>query len=154
MPNKNYRRGYALERYCELTLLYNGYHVKRNALSVGVEDIVAFDDHGNVLLVQCKNTKKGAKSMNMDEMEILGRHAFDIKATPIFLYKEGFNKYVWWDVNTCTKTNLIKKERYTKEWYRDRMNWRKKLRSMKNESMTNYNKYVLQNWDTVKDFIC
>ena len=86
-----------MERYCQLTLEFNGFHVKRNAMSIGVEDVMAFDA-AVTLLIQCKNTKRGEKSMTKDEIEILKRHAKEHEAIPIYLYKDGRGKYVWQEV--------------------------------------------------------
>jgi Holliday junction resolvase len=151
MPSKAYKKGYSLERYCQLTLEYNGYHVKRNAMSIGIEDVMAFKG-SVVLLIQCKNTKRGEKSMTKDEIEILKKHAKDVGAIPIYLYKEGRNKYVWQDVQTGWQ--LEKLYAYNMQWYRTRMKMRKQLREMKKKNLNEYNKYVLKNWKEVKEYIC
>lgn len=151
MPSKAYKKGYALERYCQLTLEFNGYHVKRNTMSIGIEDVIAFLEH-ITLLIQCKNTKRGEKSMSKDETEILKRHAKDMRAMPIYLYKDGRNKYVWLDLATGYELDYLRP--YTKEWYRDRMKMREMLRTMKKKNVNEYNKYVLKNWNKVCRFIC
>lgn len=146
-----YKKGYKLERHCCLTLDYNGYHVRRNSLSIGIEDVLAFN-HGIMLLIQCKNTKRGEKSMSKDEIEILKRHAKDFGAIPVYLYKDGRGKYVWQDVQTGFVLDTLRP--YTKEWYRERMKERERLRQMKKKNLADYNKYVLKNWDKVCNYIC
>jgi len=151
LPSKAYKKGYSLERYCQLTLEFNGFHVKRNAMSIGVEDVMAFDA-AVTLLIQCKNTKRGEKSMTKDEIEILKRHAKEHEAIPIYLYKDGRKKYVWQDVSTGFVLESLKT--YTKEWYRERMKMREMLRKMKKKNVNDYNKYVLKNWEKVCRYIC
>jgi len=150
LPSKAYKKGYSLERYCQLTLEYNGYHVKRNTMSIGIEDLIAFN--GATLFIQCKNTKRGEKSMSKDELEILKKHAKESGAMPVYMYKDGRNNYVWLDVSTGFSLGTMKS--YTKEWYRNRMKIRKQLREMKKKNVAEYNKYVLKNWKEVKEFIC
>ena len=150
MPSKAYKKGYSLERYCQLTLEFNGFHVKRNAMSIGIEDVMAFKD-ASVLLIQCKNTKRGEKSMTKDEIEILKKHAEDLGASPIYLYKDGRNNYVWQDLKFGVSYDF---KRYTKEWYRERMKERERLRKMKKKNVNEYNKYVLKNWSKVNAYIC
>lgn len=152
MPSKAYKKGYALERYCQLTLEFNGYHVKRNTMSIGIEDVMAFKEGCDIMLIQCKNTKRGEKSMSKEEKEILKKHAKESNASPVYLYKDGRGKYVWqylWSGRI--KTDL---KPYTNVWYRERMKMRKRLRDMKRKNVCEYNNYVLENWDKVKDYIC
>jgi len=151
LVSKAYRKGYTLERHAVLTLDFNGYHVKRNASSIGIEDVIAFDTV-QVLLIQCKNTKRKENSMSKDEKEILKRHARELGATPVYLFNDGRGKYIWQDLITGFPLDFIKP--YTKEWYRERMKERERLRKMKKKDLTAYNKYVLQNWDKVKQYIC
>lgn len=150
MPSKAYKKGYSLERYCQLTLEYHGCHVKRNAMSIGVEDVMAFKGD-NIMLIQCKNTKRGEKSMTKDEIEILKRHAKDLGATPIYLYKDGRNNYVWQNLHLGIVYDF---KPFTKEWYRERMKMREMLRKMKRKNVNEYNKYVLANWSKVSSFVC
>lgn len=151
LPSKAYKKGYSLERYCQLTLEYNGYHVKRNAMSIGIEDVMAFKE-AIVLLIQCKNTKRGEKSMTKDEIDILKKHARDMGAIPIYLYKDGRNKYVWLNVEADVPQEHLRV--YTPHWYKTRMFMRNQLRDMKKKNVKEYNKYVLKNWEEVKSFIC
>lgn len=120
-------------------------------MSIGIEDVMAFKD-SVVLLIQCKNTKRGEKSMTKDEIDILKKHAKDVGAIPVYLYKAGRNKYVWQDVNTGWEMERL--NAYTMQWYRNRMKMRKKLREMKKKNLNDYNKYVLKNWSEVKEYIC
>ena len=71
---------------------------------------------------------------------------------PIYLYKDGRNKYVWLDLATGYELDYLRP--YTKEWYRDRMKMREMLRTMKKKNVNEYNKYVLKNWNKVCRFIC
>ena len=141
-----------MERYCQLTLEYNGYHVKRNTMSIGIEDLMAFNRF-HYLLIQCKNTKRGEKSMNKDEIKILRKHAEDLYAIPIYLYKDGRNRFVWLDVRYNDRFDAGLSP-YTKEWYRERMKMREMLRKMKKKNVNDYNKYVLKNWEKVCRYIC
>ena len=109
-------------------------------------------DAAVTLLIQCKNTKRGEKSMTKDEIEILKRHAKEHEAIPIYLYKDGRKKYVWQDVSTGFVLESLKT--YTKEWYRERMKMREMLRTMKKKNVNDYNKYVLKNWEKVCRYIC
>lgn len=150
MPSRAYKKGYSTERHCQLTLEYNNYHVKRNTMSIGIEDVMAFKG-GVVYLIQCKNTKRGEKSMTRDEKAILIFHAAEQKAFAVYMYKDGRGKYRWLDLsNRCEMTLLP----YTKEWYRERMKMREMLRKMKKKNLNDYTRYVLKNWDKVKDYIC
>ena len=119
-------------------------------MSIGIEDLIAVRNK-DVLLIQCKNTKRGEKSMSKEEIKILRKHAIAMMAMPIYLYKDGRNKFVWLDV---TDNGIFNLEPYTKEWYRERMKMREILRKMKKKNLNDYNKYVLDNWDKVKDYIC
>lgn len=151
LPSKAQKKGYSLERYCQLTLEYNGYHVKRNAMSIGIEDLIAFN-YDKVLLIQCKNTKRGEKSMTKDEKEILRLHADELDAIPIYLYKDGRGKYIWQNVSNGWRVEEF--DQYNKEWYRERMKERERLRKMKKKNLAEYNRYVLKNWDKVSKYIC
>jgi Holliday junction resolvase len=153
LPSKAYKKGYSLERYAQLTLEFNGWHVKRNAMSIGIEDLIAFKDGHGVLLIQCKNTKRGEKSMSQDEKAILLRHAVELGGIPVYLYKDGRNRYVWLDLYYDLRFDEVFKP-FTKEWYRERMSMRNKLRTMKRKNLTEYNRYVIKNWKDVERYIC
>jgi Holliday junction resolvase len=153
LASKAYKKGYSLERYAQLTLEYNGWHVKRNAMSIGIEDLIAFKDGYGVLLIQCKNTKRGEKSMSKDEQAILKHHAMDLGGIPVYLYKDGRNQYVWLDLNYNLRLDEALKT-FTKEWYRERMGMRAKLRTMKKKNLAEYNRYVIKNWKEVEKYIC
>lgn len=121
-------------------------------MSIGIEDLMAFNSVHD-LLIQCKNTKRGEKSMNKDEIKILRKHAEDLNAIPIYLYKDGRNRYVWLDVRDNDRFDAVLSP-YTKEWYRERMKMRDMLRKMKKKNVNDYNKYVLKNWEKVCRYIC
>lgn len=144
-------KGYNLERYCIITLEYNGYHVKRNARSLGIEDIVAFNGI-DILLIQVKNTLQKHNSLTKNEKQILKNHALELKAIPIFLYKNGRGKYIWFNLKTNLEIKTIIP--YTKEWYRNRQIQRKILKRIMKQSKSIYNKYILENWDNIKNYIC
>jgi Holliday junction resolvase len=120
-------------------------------LSIGIEDVIAFDDK-RVWLIQCKNTKRKEKSMTKDELTILKKHAKELGALPVYLYKESNGVYMWINVNTGFNIEGIKS--FDKMWYRERMKMREELRKMKKKNLTEYNKYVLKNWDKVHHYIC
>jgi Holliday junction resolvase len=151
LVSKSYRKGYSLERHCCLTLEFNGFHVKRNNLSIGIEDVIAFNKT-YCWLIQCKNTKRKEKSMTKDELTILKKHASELGALPVYLYKEGNGKYVWINVSTGFDIDFLKP--FDKMWYRERMKKREELRKMKKKNLTEYNKYVLKNWESVHRYIC
>lgn len=143
-----YNKGYSLERHAVLTLQYMGYHVKRNPKSKGVEDIIALKPE-TILLVQVKNDNTKHNGMTKVEKEILKRHAMEIQAIPVFLYKEGRGKYVWLNLlNNMPETRM---KNYTKEWYQKRQQVLKTLKGLKKSEK---NKYVLENWEDVKNFVC
>ena len=139
-----------MERYCVLTLEYNGYHVKRNALSYGIEDVMAISAE-NTLIVQVKNSDRGRHSMTKEEQLILKKHAMEIRAIPIYLFSENKKKY-W--VNLLTNDHYDNVKSYTKQWYENRQKVKKGLRELNKKSKSQYNKYVLENWDFVKNYIC
>jgi Holliday junction resolvase len=150
LVSKAYRKGYSLERFCCLTLEYNGFHVKRNTLSLGIEDVIAFNGD-MVYLIQCKNTKLKDKSMSKSELEILKLHAKDLGAIPIYLYKDGRGRYVWQGVFTGINLHF---NAYTPMWYKNRQKIRKELKRLKKSSLPAYNKYVIENWKDVKEYVC
>jgi Holliday junction resolvase len=143
-------RGYSLEHYCVLTLEYNGFHVKRNALSYGIEDVVAVGK-GVTLFIQVKNTQAGRHSLNRVEQLILKKHALVASAIPIYLFSENRERH-WVNLLTNDYYDGIKK--YTKEWYMKRQATKKALRELNRKSRSSYCRYVLENWDAVKNFIC
>lgn len=150
MANSKKVKGYGLERYCVLTLEYNGYHVKRNALSYGIEDVIAFKSMSKPLLIQVKNTLVGKNSMTKEEQLVLKRHAMELEAIPIFLFSEN-RKKIW--VNLITN-DYFEIKPFTIEWYNNRQLIKNQLRELNNKSKSLYNKYVLENWETVHQFIC
>ena len=89
--------------------------------------------------------------MTRDEQLILKKHAQDIRAVPIYLFSE--NKRRFW-VNLLTNDHYDSIKPYTKQWYNHRQETKKALRELSKKSKSQYNKYVLENWDDVKDFIC
>lgn len=146
-------RGYSLERYAVLTLECMGYHVKRNAMSYGTEDVVATHPNKPSLLVQAKNQrKKGGHSMTVIEKEILRRHGQLYGMIPIHLYTDKKGKKIW--------QNLITKEhmdfpKYTTQWYEERQAVKKKIKDIKKEKgLPAAHRYILDNWDIVKYFVC
>ena len=146
MPNKNYIKGYNLERYCFLTLEYNGFHIIRKYRSVGVEDIVAIRKD-QTLLVQVKS---GNATMDLVEQEILKRHAKDIGAIPIYLFQKDKQK-IWVSLLTNDYYDLKK---YTIDWYIERNKIKKEIKAMKKKSKAQCNRYILNNWVVVKNYIC
>lgn len=147
-------KGYSLERYCRLTLEYNHYHAKRNSMSYGIEDIVAATNGKQSLWVQCKNQKKGKRAMSADDKEILRRHAEMYGAIPIYLYTANRKKY-WINLSTGKPFPI---KQYTDHWYHRRNKIHDTLAPLKDTkkggSVAKWNKYVLANWDSVKEFIC
>ncbi|MGN6615209.1 MAG: hypothetical protein ACTHKC_09210 [Candidatus Nitrosocosmicus sp.] len=142
--------GYSLERYSVLTLEFNGYHVKRNALSYGIEDIIAYNGK-QMLLVQVKNIKaKGRHAMTKEEQLILKKHAQEINAIPIYLYWEDGKKH-W--VNLLTN-DYFDISPYTKTWYTNRQYIKKQLKEQYKINRKNYKKFILENWNVFKDYIC
>lgn len=144
-------KGYYLEYYCCLTLEFNGWHVKRNAMSYGIEDVIAIDGD-RVMLIQCKNVKRKHNTMTKEDIQILKKHAEELGAIPVYLFKDGRGKYIWQEVTMGFPIEFLTP--FTREWLRERNKTRKMLKTMKKKSKSDYNKYVLKNWDTVKGYIC
>jgi hypothetical protein len=88
----------------------------------------------------------------MDKQQILKQHANTLGAVPIYMYKDGRDSFRWLDLNTGFPIEFLKP--FTKEWYRERMKMREELRKMKKKNLTEYNKYVIKNWDKVHLYIC
>lgn len=143
-------KGYVLERYCVLTLEHNNWHVKRNALSYGIEDIIAFKKDSKPLLIQVKNSKSGRHALTKDEQLILIKHALEFNAIPIYLFSEN-RKKIW--VNLITK-DYFEIKQFTNEWYNNRQLIKKQLRELNQTSKSQYNKYILENWESVHQYIC
>jgi len=147
-----YSTGYNLERYCMLTLAYNGYHICRKPRSLGIEDIVAFNDQNTLLIQVKKNKRDGRYALTKIEQEVLKKHAQELGAIPIYLYWEDGQKY-WLNLgNGCYYTGI---EQYSTNWLKHRQQTRKMLKDKyRTEGKKSYNTYVLENWDAVKSFIC
>lgn len=153
--NRNYKRGYSLERYCVLTLEYCNYHVKRNFRSWGVEDVIAAHQ-GELLFIQAKNYSKHSDDvLDAMEQEIFIEHAIQHGAEPIYLYVPERGKRVWLNLLTGEEQLF---EPFTKEWAKERSRIKKILSDLKNPkkggSRKKWKEYVIRNWDEVKSFIC
>jgi Holliday junction resolvase len=146
----NRRRGYSLERHAVLTLLYNGFHVRRNFRSLGIEDLVATGKY-STLFVQCKDTQKKHTSMTQQQQEILKRHAEEHNAIPVFMYKAGKGQYMWKNLSIGGYMMFSK---FTKEWYDERQKIKKMLKALQKKSQSECDKYVLENWDKIKECVC
>jgi len=77
----------------------------------------------------------------------------DLGGIPVYLYKDGRNQYVWLDLNYNLRLDEALKP-FSKEWYRERMSMRTKLRTMKKRNLAEYNRYVIKNWKEVEKYIC
>lgn len=152
MSRKSYNKGYRLENYAALTLEYNGFHVKRNYRSLGVEDIISASRENIVYFIQCKNYDWSVKHVLHDEQVIFKWHAEEYGAIPIWLFSPGRGKKVWFNLSTLNSEIDLKE--YTKEWMTRRMKIKKKLRKLKKKNVNEYNRFVLKHWKSVKDFIC
>ena len=88
--------------------------------------------------------------------EILRKHAEDYGAIPIFLYKSGRGRNVWWDLSKNEEIKWLKP--FTKEWKERRNGIIQKLADLKNTkkggSIEKWELYVLENYEEVKAFIC
>lgn len=143
-----------MERYCVLTLEFNGWHVKRNFRSWGVEDVIATKkDHQN-LYVQGKHYSNGW-GLDEDEQYIFTLHAEEYGAVPIFLYVPKRGERLW--LNLIDNKPLQLKP-FTKEWIKERSRIKKELSDLKNPkkggSRKKWKEYVIDNYDEVKQFIC
>ena len=154
--NRNYKRGYSLERECVLTLEYNGYHVKRNFRSWGVEDVISASNGKQVLFIQAKNYSDHNDSV-LDEYEqwIFVNHSLDYGALPIYLHVPKRGVRCWLDLSSGTELVFNK---FTKEWERERSRIKKLLSALKDPkrggSRKKWKKYVRENYESVKSFIC
>lgn len=152
MSNKNYVKGYSLERYCVLTLEYNGWHVKRNFRSWGVEDVVATKRNCHPLYIQAKNYRGG---LTEDEQFLFKVHAEEYGAIPIYLYVPKRGERVWLDLRDNKQVEF---KPFTKEWVKERSRIKKKLADLKNPkkggSKKKWKEYVMENWKECHPFIC
>jgi hypothetical protein len=105
----------------------------------------------NTLVIQVKNSLAGRHALTKHEQLILKKHAQDIGAIPIYLFSEN-KKKIW--VNLLTNDYYDNVKEYTKKWYDERQVVKKTLRELNKKSKSQYNKYVLDNWDCVKNYIC
>ena len=149
-----YKKGYSLERYCVLTLEYNGWHVKRNFRSWGVEDVIATKRGFYTLYVQGKHYENDD---GLDEVEqhIFRLHAQEFGAIPIYLHVPKRGVREWLDLSD---NKIVEFKPFTKEWAEERSRIKKKLSDLKNPrkggSRKKWKEYVMQNWVEVKSFIC
>lgn len=96
--NRNYQKGYRLERYISQYLSYYNFHVKRNYGSKGVEDLIAMRKGDPPYFIQCKASSTVKKlNMTKQEIEIFKQHAEEYGAIPIIVYSFGSKKY-WFNV--------------------------------------------------------
>lgn len=74
----------------------------------------------------------------------------------MFLYKAARGKNVWWDLSNNREIDWL--EPYTKEWSQKRSEIKKKLSALKDPkkggSIDKWEKYVMENYQQVKSFIC
>lgn len=148
MVNKSYQKGYRNEHKVELTLEYNGWHVNRNHASKGVEDMVAMKKGKQNMMIQCKDTKQGEKSMSVKELEVFRLHAVEYGAAPIYQYtKNGKSYYKNLDTNEFISFKPI-----TKFWLDQRRKYKKMLKEEKSE--TRKLDIILKMFKKVKSVIC
>lgn len=138
---------------------------------MGIEDVVSGGKKGaRTLFVQAKNhayerIDKNGKLIKLNPFhtalsdfgkEILKRHAEDHDAIPVFLYKAARGKNVWWDLSNNREIDWL--EPFTKEWSKKRSEIKNKLRILKDPkkggSIDKWEKYVIENYNEVKSFIC
>lgn len=148
MPNRSYQKGYRNEHKTVLTLEYNGWHVNRNHASKGVEDMTAIKKGKQVMMIQCKDTKLGIKSMSDRELEVFKLHALEYGAAPIYQYTRNRKQYY---LNLQTQEYLHFKP-ITKKWLDDRRKYKKMLKE--EESDTKKLDIIIQMFKKVKSVIC
>lgn len=146
--NSSYSKGYRAEHRVELTLEYNGWHVNRNHASKGVEDLVAMKKGKQNMMVQCKNTKLGEKSMSVKEIEVFRLHAVEYGAAPIYMYVKNRKDY-YKNVETG---EFLSFKPYTKKWIEDRRKYKNMLKEEKSE--TKKLDIIIKMFKKVKSVIC
>jgi hypothetical protein len=145
-----------LERECVLTLEYNGYHVKRNFRSWGVEDVISASNGKQLLFIQAKNYSNHNDSiLDEDEQWIFIKHALKYGALPVYLHVPKRGMRCWLDLSTNTELYF---DKFTKQWEKNRNIIKKTLSDLKNPkkggSRAKWKKYVRANYDDVCNFIC
>jgi Holliday junction resolvase len=120
-----------------------------------VEDVIAVNQ-GEILFVQAKNYEKHSDNvLDSEEREIFIDHASIHGAQPIYLYVPERGKRVWLNILT---DEVMEFRPFTKEWIKERSKIKKILSDLKNPkkggSRKKWKKYVIDNWSTVKSFIC
>ena len=148
MPNRSYQKGYRNEHKVELTLEYNGWHVNRNHASKGVEDMVAMKKGKQNMMIQCKDTKLGEKSMSDKELQVFKLHAVEYGAAPIYQYTKNRKQYY---LNLETQ-QFISFKPTTKKWLDDRRKYKNILKEEKSE--TKKLDIILKLFKKVKSVIC
>ena len=143
-----------MERYCVLTLEYNGFHVKRNFRSWGVEDVIATKKGWTPLYVQAKNYADGS-GLDEEEQYLFRFHAEDYGTIPIYLSVPKRGERLWLNLSSNLPMEF---KPFTKEWVKERSEIKKKLSDLKNPkkggSRKKWKAYVMENYRTVKSFIC
>ena len=148
MVNKAYQKGYRNEHKTELILEYNGWHVNRNHASKGVEDLLAIKKGKQPMMIQCKDTKQGEKSMSVKELEVFRLHAIEYGAAPIYQYTKNKKQYY---LNLETET-FINFKPISKKWLDDRRKYKTMLKQ--EESHTKKLDIIIQMFHKVKSVIC
>ncbi len=146
--NKSYGKGYRNEHKVELTLEYNGWHVNRNHASKGVEDMVAMKKGKQNMMIQCKDTKLGEKSMSLKELEVFKLHAMEYGAAPIYQYTR--NRKIYY--KNLETDEFLSFKPFTKKWLDDRRKYKTMLKNEKSE--TKKLDIILKMFHKVKSVIC
>lgn len=121
-----------------------------------MEDVISASNGKQYLFTQAKNYSKHTNHvLDADEQWIFRNHAEMYGAAPIYLHVPERGKKVW--LNLSTNEELILAP-FTKEWVKERSRIKKILSALKDPkkggSRSKWKKYVIENWDVVKSFIC
>ena len=110
MTNRNYKRGYNFENYCQNVYQDKGYHVTRSAGSHGMADLIIVSPQGSFYFAQCKRTKKQLKEFTKKQKEEFYNYCIYFKALPLVLIKmRKSKKYI--DGFYCDYLDEIRRER-------------------------------------------
>lgn len=120
-----------------------------------MEDVIAVHQ-GEILFIQAKNYEKHTDNvLDAEEREIFIEHATSHGAEPIYLYVPSRGRRVWLNILT---DEIIEFRPFTKEWIKERSEIKKILSDLKNPkkggSRKKWKKYVIENYQKVKSFIC
>lgn len=121
-----------------------------------MEDVISASNGKQLLFIQAKNYSDHDDSvLDEDEQWIFINHAKLYGALPIYLHVPKRGVRCWLDLSSGTELTLNK---FTKEWERERNRIRKILSDLKNPkkggSRKKWKKYVRENYQQVKTFIC